>query len=188
MESLPLGLNLPAIISATQRPPRSPPLNISIKASEFSAISPRQSGLPFTRTVITGLPVSFSFLIKAGDYQPEHVLYLSHNGRIIATATAVESPTYPGVGWFRMIGVHQDARGIGAGKTVCLAALHALRDRGYTEAMLSTDDERLPAISLYLSLGFEPYYSHESHKERWEKVLKALLFTIPPAPAPGRVH
>lgn len=121
-----------------------------------------------------GKHYSFSFLIKAGDYRPEHVLYLSHNGKIIATATAVESPTYPGVGWFRMIGVHQSARGVGAGKMVCLAALHALRERGYTEAMLSTDDERLPAISLYLSLGFEPYYSHESHKERWEQVLSAL--------------
>ena len=39
---------------------------------------------------------SFSFLIKAGDYQPEHVLYLSHNGRIIATATAVENAAYKG--------------------------------------------------------------------------------------------
>ena len=116
----------------------------------------------------------FSFLIKAGDYSPEHVLYLAHNGRIIATASAVESPTFPGVGWYRMVGVRKDARGLGAGKTVCLAALHALRERGYTSAMLSTDDERLPAISLYLSLGFKPYYNHESHKDRWERVLTAL--------------
>ncbi|MBR2352990.1 MAG: GNAT family N-acetyltransferase [Clostridia bacterium] len=117
---------------------------------------------------------SFSFMIKAGDYKPEHVLYLTHNSRFIATASAVESPMFPGVGWYRMVGVRKDAQGLGAGTTIALAALHALRDRGYTEAMLSTDDERLPAISMYLSLGFEPYYTHESHKERWEKVLAAL--------------
>ena len=116
----------------------------------------------------------FSFLIKAGDYKPEHVLYLSHRGRIIATATAVESPTFPGVGWYRMVAVHKDAQGLGAGRIIGLAALHALRERGYTTAMLSTDDERLPAISMYLSLGFEPYCNHESHEERWNKVLTAL--------------
>ena len=121
-----------------------------------------------------GRHYSFSFLIKAGDYKPEHVLYLSYKGKIIATATAVESPSFPGEGWYRMIAVHKDAQGLGAGKTVCLAALHSLRERGYTSAMLSTDDERIPAISLYLSLGFEPYYTHESHKERWEAVLAAL--------------
>ena len=121
-----------------------------------------------------GRRYSFSFLIKAGDYRPEHVLYLSYNGQIIATATAVESPTFPGVGWYRMVGVRKDAQGVGAGKIIAMAALHALRQRGFTSAMLSTDDERLPAIRLYRSLGFEPYMNHESHEERWEKVLDAL--------------
>jgi mycothiol synthase len=73
-----------------------------------------------------------------------------------------------------MIGAHSDARGLGMGRLVCLAALHSLRDRGYKSAVLSTDDTRIPAISLYLSLGFEPVYSHESHKERWEKVFNVL--------------
>ena len=108
-------------------------------------------------------PFSFDFLIKAGDYKPEHVLYLSCNGTPIATATAVEHPAYPGEGWYRMIGVKAEARGMGAGRLIALAALHALRDRGYPSALLSTDDHRIPAICLYLSLGFQPYYTHESH-------------------------
>ena len=116
----------------------------------------------------------FDFLIKAGDYKPQHVLYLSHNGRPIATTTAVEHKDFPGEGWYRMVGVRTDARGLGAGRLVALAALYALRERGYTSVVLSTDDSRLPAISLYLSLGFQPVYSHESHKERWEKVMAAL--------------
>ncbi len=119
----------------------------------------------------------FDFLIKAGDYKPEHVLYLTANGRAIATTTAVESPNYPGEGWYRMVGVRADAKGRGAGKKIALAALYALRERGYTSAMLSTDDARIPALSMYLSLGFEPYYCHESHKARWEKVFESIAAT-----------
>ena len=121
-----------------------------------------------------GTHFSFDFLIKAGDYHPTHVLYLSHNGRPIATASAVEHQNYPGEGWYRMVGVRADAQGFGAGKKIALAALYALRDRGYKSALLSTDDNRIPAIGLYLSLGFKPLYTHESHKERWEHVLKTL--------------
>ena len=63
---------------------------------------------------------------------------------------------------------------VGAGPAGLTAALYALRDRGYTSALLSTDDYRIPAISLYLSLGFRPLFTHESHKERWRAVLKAI--------------
>ena len=117
---------------------------------------------------------TFDFLIKAGDYKPEHVLYLSYNGKPIATATAVEHQNYPGEGWYRMVGVRTDARGMGAGRLIGLAALHALRNRGYKSALLSTDDQRIPAINLYLSLGFEPVYTHESHEERWKNVFETI--------------
>ena len=121
-----------------------------------------------------GKRYKYDFLIKAGDYKPEYVLYLTVNGKAIATTTAVENASYPGEGWYRMVGVHADSKGRGAGKKIALAALYALRERGYTSAMLSTDDARIPAIALYLSLGFEPIYSHESHKERWEAVLAEI--------------
>lgn len=121
-----------------------------------------------------GKRFDFALLDRLGGYKPEYVLYVEKDGKNIATATAVENPTYPGEGWFRMVGTHADARGIGAGRLVCLAALHALKFRGYKSVVLSTDDYRLPALKLYLSLGFEPVYSHESHDERWKKVFEAL--------------
>lgn len=124
-----------------------------------------------------GTKFDFGLLDRLGDYKPEHVLYVEKDGKNIATATAVENPAYPGEGWFRMIGTHAESRGLGAGRLVCLAALHALRDRGYKSAVLSTDDYRIPALKLYLSLGFEPVYSHASHKERWEKVFEAIRNT-----------
>ena len=121
-----------------------------------------------------GAHYEFELLDKLGGYKPEYVIYAEKEGRNIATATAVENPLYAGEGWFRMIGAHSDARGLGMGRLVCLAALHSLRDRGYKSVVLSTDDYRIPAISLYLSLGFRPVFSHASHKERWEKVFEKL--------------
>ena len=117
---------------------------------------------------------SFEFLKNAGDFKPERVLYISKNGVPIATASAVEHPNYPDEGWFRMVGVKSDARGLGVGKMIALATLYELRNRGYTSALLSTDDHRIPAISLYLSLGFQPIYTHESHQERWKKVYEEI--------------
>lgn len=114
------------------------------------------------------------FIVNGGGYKPEYVLYIAKDGVDIATATAVEKDIFPGEGWFRMIGTSPEARGLGAGKLVCLAALHSLAARGYKSVVLSTDDERIPAIKLYLSLGFEPIFTHESHEERWKKVFENI--------------
>ena len=54
------------------------------------------------------------FIRNGGDYAPEHVLYLNKDGIDIATATAVEKETFPGEGWFRMIGTIPESRGLGA--------------------------------------------------------------------------
>lgn len=118
------------------------------------------------------------FLKNGGGYRPEYVLYVCKDGKEISTTTAIENEKYPGEGWLRMVAVALDARGQGAGKLVTLAALHSLAARGYKSVMLSTDDRRTPAISLYLSLGFKPLYTHESHEERWKNVL-ASLHTVP---------
>lgn len=111
------------------------------------------------------------FIRNGGDYKPEHVLYLTKDGKDIATTTAVEKADFPGEGWFRMVGVDPECRGIGAGRLIALAALHSLAERGYKTVVLSTDDERIPAINLYYSLGFRPIYTHESHEERWQKIM-----------------
>ncbi len=121
-----------------------------------------------------GMHFDFDFLIKAGDYSPEKVLYLIKDGKPIATTTAVENEAFKGEGWFRMVGVHKNFMGMGAGKKIAVAALNSLRSRGYKTAVLSTDDYRIPAIKLYLSVGFEPVILDESHKERWKKVFDQI--------------
>ena len=116
----------------------------------------------------------FEFLIKAGNYCPEYVFYLWDKDRAVATASGVEHPDFPGEGWFRMVAVHPDAQGMGLGKRICLAVLHDLARRGYKSALLSTDDIRIPAIKLYLSLGFKPFYTDDTHKQRWDEIYKKI--------------
>ena len=122
-----------------------------------------------------GMHFSFDgFIRSSGSYSPDKVLFVAKDGKDIATCTAAEKEWFPSEGWLRMVGTDPDARGCGAGRLVCLAALHCLAAHGYHSAALSTDDFRLPAISLYLSLGFRPLILREDHEERWAKVMKAL--------------
>jgi len=60
---------------------------------------------------------------------------------------------------------------------VSLAVLKAMASRGDTDAMLETDDARIPAIRSYLALGFTPVYAPDDdqgldHRHRWSAVLR----------------
>lgn len=152
-------------------PPLSLPYGISLQShiegmeSEWETLIEAAFGQHFTFN---------DCIINAGGYKPEYVLYLRKDGELIATTTAVEKDIFPNEGWFRMVGVSPKARGLGAGRLIALAALHSLAARGYKSVVLSTDDDRIPALSLYLSLGFEPIIFDNEHKERWEKVMNVI--------------
>ena len=122
-----------------------------------------------------GMHYSFDeFIRRKGEYNPDYVLYLLKNGKKIATATSTEIAKFPGEGWVRMVGTDPEYRGIGAGRLIVTAALSSLYKRGYKSAVLSTDDKRIGAIKLYMHLGFEPIFTHKSHKMRWEKIISEL--------------
>ena len=159
-------MSLPQLIMRHPDLSALPPLDLK----DFTLHTHRDGDEPIWEEIIEdafGTHFNFDFMIKAGGFQPEYLLYLCKDGKEIATA--------PGEGWFRMVGTRKEARGMGAGKTVCLAVLHGLKKRGYRSALLSTDDARIPAIRLYLSLGFHPHYTPESHEQRWAEVLKNIL-------------
>ena len=166
-------MSLPQLIMRNPDITRLPPL----ETGKFTLCTHREGMEPQWEALIESAfrhHFNFDFLIKAGDYKPERVFYLCNGERAVATATGVEHPDFPGEGWFRMVAVHPEMQGNGLGKKICLAVLHDLVRRGYTSALLSTDDNRLAAIRLYLSLGFEPHYTHESHAARWQEIMKKL--------------
>lgn len=96
-------------------------------------------------------------------------------GAPVATASYQLMPKeFPRSGWVHYVGAEPSEAGKGLGYAVVLAVLYRAREAGMTDAMLTTDDPRLPAIRTYLKLGFAPDMWHESHPERWRAVYQAL--------------
>lgn len=108
-------------------------------------------------------------------FRPERVWFLCRRGKPVATASAWQEPTRnPSWGTLHFVGVLPSAGGRGLGYVTCLAALHQMAREDRSQACLKTDDDRLPAIRLYLKLGFEPWVVHRNQPTRWRKVFRAL--------------
>ena len=111
---------------------------------------------------------------------PAGTFLVIFDDRPVATACAIEPTSTehrPEFGWVSASPEHQ---GKGLGYQVSLAALLFIRESGYRETFLHTDDLRLPAIKIYLKLGFEPEVTHESHPARWQAVYAKLGQSGPP--------
>lgn len=92
----------------------------------------------------------------------------AESGKLAATASARLLPEkYPGAGYVHWVGGSPEFRGRGLGRLVSLAALHEFQKMGCAAAVLDTDDFRIPAIKIYLALGFAPELSDPSHAGRW---------------------
>ncbi|BBI35481.1 GNAT family N-acetyltransferase [Cohnella abietis] len=115
------------------------------------------------------------FAHKIGDHVPSYsdrVLFICKGDQPVATATAWE--TGNGEWYLHMVGVLPDYSGKGLGFAASLAALQKMKEEGGKAALLETDDFRLPAIRIYMKLGFQPVYKDESHPARWDRILQLV--------------
>jgi mycothiol synthase len=99
-------------------------------------------------------------VLPGGFFVVEHIA----TGDLVATAMANHSPNeqHPNGGVLDWVAVDPAHQGQGLGKVVTAAVVRLLIQRGYQQIYLLTDDWRLPAIAIYLSLGWEPYiYNQE---------------------------
>lgn len=99
-------------------------------------------------------------------------------GKVVGTAAACLDGTR-NYGALHMVTVRGDRKGLGLGKAVCAACVGAFIANGITEAILSTDDFRIPAIAIYLSLGFLPTLHEDDMRGRWTAVLKNMKWPQP---------
>jgi predicted dehydrogenase/GNAT superfamily N-acetyltransferase len=92
--------------------------------------------------------------------------------QIVATAQATHAPTdrHPEGGELGWVASHPEHRGKGLGRILCAHATKRLRDAGYRRIYLSTDDFRLPAIAIYLALGYMPSLHTDDMADRWESI------------------
>jgi mycothiol synthase len=114
-------------------------------------------------------------IISAPGFDPDGLFFAVLGDEVVGTACAFhEEKNPPERGTVHMVCVHPDHRGFGLGYWLSLSVLHRFRERGLRSVQLLTDDMRLPAIHIYLKLGFQPNFDHESYPKRWEAVMKTL--------------
>lgn len=103
------------------------------------------------------------------------VYVIEYGGEIVATASARLLPdVFPGSGYLHWVAVAPAHRGKHLGHAITVAVLHEFTRLGCKDAVLETQDDRLPAIQIYRSVGFVPEHTHETHPERWSKIAELL--------------
>jgi mycothiol synthase len=108
-------------------------------------------------------------------FVPERVWFITKNDVPVATASAwLLSRFGPHTGLMHMVGTLSGHQGKRLGYWVSLAAMHRFLTEGRLDAMLQTNDFRLPAIKTYLNLGFEPVLIHENQRSRWHTIMQKL--------------
>ena len=93
------------------------------------------------------------------------------------TLAFCKGPAERAQGVLDFVVTHPDHRGRGLGRATCTAVSKFFIDRDCTSISLKTDDWRLPAIHLYLSLGFKPVMNRTDMPERWATIYKNLKET-----------
>lgn len=108
----------------------------------------------------------------------ETVFLVEQDGKAVATASSRLIPTeFPGSGYVHWVAADAAHKGQRLGWVVSLATLHDFVRLGCTDAVLETQDFRLPAIKTYLRLGFVPEYRDAEHIARWSQIFIQLLAT-----------
>ena len=94
-------------------------------------------------------------------------------GQVIASAAAAIFPKddHPGGASLQWVMADTAHRGLGLGRAAVHAATLMLADSGQPYAYLSTDDWRVAAISIYLSLGWQPLLYEADMPGRWSHVI-----------------
>ena len=116
---------------------------------------------------------------------------VEYNGAIVAATFASRSPPSPSRsegdacearrgcpksegGALDFVVTHPDHRGRGLAPATCTEVSRFLVARGCKAVSLSTDDWRLPAIHIYLSMGFKPVMNRDDMPDRWATVYQML--------------
>ena len=105
----------------------------------------------------------------------EPALEKAGGDRILAATFASVEVGMDRTGRVDFVVSHPEVRGLGLGRAVCSGVVRYLIDKGYDNVILYTDDWRIPAIGLYLSMGFEPQMNRSDMPGRWQRVMEQLV-------------
>ena len=171
-------------------PPKQLSMIITAQTAARMPVPPPTSSFRL-RSYQPGDEDSWVSLINTGDYgsdwdRPrfdEYILgperkegsrVVERDGVIVAATFASVQPDMDDMGRVDFVTSLPEYRGYGLGRLVCSAVVRYLIDKGYSRVILFTDDWRLPAIGLYLSMGFEPQMTRDDMPGRWESIRRNL--------------
>jgi ribosomal protein S18 acetylase RimI-like enzyme len=107
------------------------------------------------------------------EYDPDNLLLIYEDTLPVAAAAAWHAAAgQHKTGLVHMVGVDRQYQGRGLGRAVTLLALHRLQERGFHEVLVETEEVRVAALGLYLSLGFKPLCRNRSEEKRWKRVIR----------------
>jgi ribosomal protein S18 acetylase RimI-like enzyme len=110
---------------------------------------------------------------------PEGGVFIEYQGKLVAAAAVCYRKEVAPHAVLMYVIVLPEHRGLGLGKIVTNQVMAAARQAGYPGMVLYTDDGRLPAIQMYLGLGFQPDLETQiDTQERWQRVLQRIRVEI----------
>jgi len=109
---------------------------------------------------------------------PDALFFIVHDasGALVCTAAAQNKPDeyHPLGGEMGWVATDPDHRGNGLSYITVSLATRRLLAENHPSVFLKTDDFRLPAIRVYLNLGFAPFLYLPGMEGRWQAVAAAL--------------
>ncbi len=115
-------------------------------------------------------------MLQSYGYRPGRIFFMYYGDDPVATASAwrMKSIGDDTIGYVHWVAVKPAHRGKGLGRAASIVVLEKFREEGCREAVLQTDDYRLPALKTYLNLDFHPLLVDENQRERWRKIFQNL--------------
>lgn len=99
----------------------------------------------------------------------------SPDGETVGTATAWYNLNFEGKDWGRVhwVAITPEHQGKGVSKPLLSAVMNRLA-QSHERAYLTTSTARIPAIHLYLTFGFHPYFGDPDSHTAWATVRQVL--------------
>ncbi len=118
------------------------------------------------------LPDVLATRLDSGFFVVEH----GETGVLAASCAAQVKPRhrYPEGGELGWLVTDPAHNGRGLGTLVAALVTRRLADEGYRQAYLLTEDFRLPALSIYLKLGWRPNLFQDDMEGRWRAIFASL--------------
>ena len=123
---------------------------------------------------------TFNEFISPIERQEGSKAVLENNKAIAATFASAVIYEKKETGRLDFVVTHPDHRKKGLGKNICIAVINHFIEKKYEKVILQTDDWRIPAIAVYLKLGFKPVFTSKELEKRWNEIIITYFkdFTI----------